>query len=281
MNLKNVRFFLAAGLMTLLSQVVDAAGDKDVSFFVVGKTPAYHQSAHGTLSHEKHYLFAEIFLKDGGNIKYGTLIPPKGSKYKKMVFEDAGHVWKIKRQDFAGLKELDAAFPDGDYQFIFETVNGESYKEKVSLRFPNNHRDFTDPISIYFYQGGRLVDQEAIDHNRDLLIGWSPFSNGSQDPRGIADDLIFAISSDCHGEPFARSALPFVAIPALSYNDNQFRIPADRLQPGSSYRLIVEHAQLVDTIKSRSGVIGLATYPGVTNTVFTTTGPANLNCPKR
>lgn len=279
MDLIRVLCLVIAGMVTVV-QTALAAEDQDVSFFVVGKTPAYQQDVEGKLTHQKHYLFGEIFLKEGGNnVKSGRLIPPKGSKFKSMDFENAGHVWKVKRQDFAGLKELDAAFPDGDYQFVFETGSGKKYHETVSLRFPDNVRNFTQPISIYFYQGGRLVKQNAIDHHRDLVIRWSPFSNGRQDPRGISDDLIFAISSDCNGNSFARSALPFVPIPALSYNDDSFRIPADRLQPGSSYKLIVEHAQLVDTQKNDAGIVGLATFPTVTNTLFTTTGAANKNCP--
>lgn len=246
---------------------------------MIGKTPSYQQDAYGTVSHQKHYLFGEIFLKDGGAVESATLIPPEGSKYKSMQFEHAGHVWKVKRQDFSDLEELDQAFPDGEYQFIFETAAGNKYKESVSLRLPEEKREFTHTISIYFYQGGHLVNRESIDPKQDLIIGWSPFSKGHQDPRGISDDVIFAISSDCNGNSFARSALPFVPIPALSYNDNQFRVPAGRLQSGSYYNLLVEHAEMVDTTKTDSGVVGLATFPTVTNTVFRTSGPINAACP--
>jgi hypothetical protein len=262
-----------------LPQSLIADSDKDVSFFVIGKTPAYLQDLSGKLSYEKHYLFAEIFLKEGGGVKSATLFPPEGGKFKSMDFQHAGHVWKVERQDFAGLDELDNAFPDGDYLIIMETAAGNKYRESVSLRFPGNNREFTQTISIYFYQGGRLVKQEAIDPDQDLLIAWSPFNKGHQDPRGISDDLIFAITSDCHDQPFARTALPFVAIPALSYNDSQFRIPADRLQPGSRYEMVVEHAEMVDTKRADSGIIGLATFPTVTKTSFRTSGPANTDCP--
>jgi hypothetical protein len=266
-------------MAVLLPQLLAADADKDVSFFVIGKTPTYQQNADGKIVHQKHYMFGEIFLRDGGALKSATLIPPEGSKYNSMDFQHAGHVWKVERQDFAGLEELDNAFPDGDYLVIMETAAGNKYKESVSLRFPDNNREFTQTISIYFYQGGRLVKRETIDPKQDLLIAWSPFSKGHQDPRGISDDLIFAISSDCNDQPFARSALPFVAIPALSYNDSQFRIPADRLQPGSRYELVVEHAEMVDTKKADSGIIGLATFPTVTKTSFRTSGPANTDCP--
>ncbi len=279
--MKNKFCFFLCGIAILLPQLLSAAVDEDVSFFVIGKTPAYQQDADGTVSHQKHYLFGEIFLKDGGALKSGTLIPPKGSKFKTMDFEHAGHVWKVKRQDFADLQEMDQAFPDGEYQVIFETAAGNKYKETVSMRFPDNKREFTHTVSIYFYQGGQLVDQENIDPKQDLIIGWSPFSKGHQDPKGISNDVIFAISSDCNGKSFARSALPFVPIPALSYNDNQFRVPADRLQSGSYYNLIIEHAEFVDTTKTDSGIVGLATFPTVTNTVFQTSGPLNADCPVR
>lgn len=279
MSLRHKICIYICSIVCLLPQSLIADSDKDVSFFVIGKTPAYLQDLSGKLSYEKHYLFAEIFLKEGGGVKSATLFPPEGGKFKSMHFQHAGHVWKVERQDFAGLDELDNAFPDGDYLVIMETAGGNKYRESVSLRFPGNNREFTQTISIYFYQGGRLVKQEAIDPDQDLLIAWSPFNKGHQDPRGISDDLIFAITSDCHDQPFARTALPFVAIPALSYNDSQFRIPADRLQPGSRYEMVVEHAEMVDTKRADSGIIGLATFPTVTKTSFRTSGPANTDCP--
>ena len=143
----------------------------------------------------------------------------------------------------------------------------------IAALFPQLLMADADKDVSFFVVGKTPVYQQ------DLLIAWSPFSKGHQDPRGISDDLIFAISSDCHDQPFARTALPFVAIPALSYNDNQFRIPADRLQTGSRYDLLVEHAQMVDTKRTDSGIIGLATYPTVTTTRFRTVGPANSDCP--
>jgi len=279
MSLRHKFYIYICSIVFLLPQSLIADADKDVSFFVIGKTPAYLQNLSGKLSYEKHYLFAEIFLKEGGGVKSATLFPPEGGKFKSMDFQHAGHVWKVERQDFGSLEDLDKAFPDGDYELTIETATGNKYRESVALRFPGNVREFTQTISVYFYQSGHLVGQETIDSGQDLLITWSPFNKGHQDPRGISDDLIFAISSDCNDQPFARTALPFVAIPALSYNDSQFRIPADRLQPGSRYELVVEHAEMVDTKRADSGIIGLATFPTVTKTSFRTSGPANTDCP--
>lgn len=256
-----------------------AEADKDVSFLVVGKTPLYQQAEDGTLTHTRHYLFGEIFLKNGGGVKSGTLFMPDGSSPKALEFSDAGHVWKVKRQDFESEAALDAAYPDGTYRFEFETVSGAKYSETVNLKSAEAVREFTNPVHIYFYQQGKLVPQNALDPNHDVLVRWSPFSRGKQDPKGIADDLIFAISSDCNGNSFARSQLPFDPIPALTYADNSFRIPADRLKAGSWYNIIIEHAELVDTGVGAGGIYKLATYPTVTGTRFTTTGDANPACP--
>ncbi len=59
----------------------------------------------------------------------------------------------------------------------------------------------------------------------------------------------------------------------------QFRIPADRLRTGSIYELLVEHAQMVDTKKADSSIIGLAAFPAVTKPSFRTIGPTNTDCP--
>ncbi len=255
-----------------------AEADKDVSFLVVGKTPLYAQAPDGTLSHVRHYLFGEIFLKSGGGVKSGTLSMPDGSTTMQLEFMDGGHVWKVKRQDFESEAALEAVYKDGDYTFEFETVSGKKYRETVSLRSAEANRQFTNPVHVYFYQQGKLAKQDALDPNHDVIVRWSPFSRGKQDSKGVADDLIFAISSDCNGNSFARSQLPFDPIPALTYADNSFRIPADRLKAGSWYNIIIEHAELVDTGVGEGGIYKLATYPTVTSAKFTTTGVPSSAC---
>ncbi|WP_417624029.1 hypothetical protein [Paremcibacter congregatus] len=273
------KMIITLGLLASLSLSVLAEEDKDVSFVVLGKTPAYSQDSAGKISHKKHYLFGEIFLKSGGSLKAATLTTPEGAKYDVMDFTDAGHVWKIKRQDFRDQAEMDAAFPDGEYVFSIETGTGQTYRENISLMFREGHEGYTKPITIYFYQVGKLVSQDHIDPDKDLVVRWSPFTKGRQDPNGIADDLIFAMSFDCHGKSFARSTLPFVETPALIYSDRAFRIPADRLQAGATYKIIVEHAELVETKLGQGDIKFFATFPSVTDTLFRTTGESTVSCP--
>ena len=262
------------------SQPIKSAKKNDVSFIVLGKTPAYTQDVLGIIHHKKHYAFGEIFLNDKGKLKKATLKTPEGSRLDYMPFSYDGRVWKIERQDFKNQQAMDAAFPDGEYLFDITTANGEQYLQKVNLRFREEAPGYTQPISIYFYQNEKRVDQNEIDPNKNLIVRWSEFSKGRHDPNGIADDLIFAMSFDCFGKSFARSALPFIETPALTYADKQFRIPADRLSPGHPYKIVVEHAELVETQIGQGGLKSLATFPSVTTAMFTTTGAKNLNCLK-
>lgn len=274
-----IAFFTSSIVAQNDSSIDSSEKDTDISFFVIGKSPLYLQNDKGELTYEKHYLFGEIFLKAGGDLKSAKLLLPKGSREEMMEFNGKGLIWKVERQDFKSIEELNSAYPDGDYQFIIETKSGAHYEETVNLNHLDSLNEPSKPVSIYLYQNDRLIKNTEIDPECDLVVRWSPFTNGHQDPNGICDDLIFAMCSDCNGDfSFARSALPFEHTPALTYNDNEFRIPADRLQAGSYYNLLVEHAPLVQTFKTESGVIGLATYPTVTKTVFHTTGPINSNC---
>lgn len=88
-------------------------------------------------------------------------------------------------------------------------------------------------------------------------------------------NVSFMSMSDCSGGPVARSECPVKAAPALSYADREFRVPVERLTAASVYKLHAEHAQLVD-VRNRDDVVGLATFPTVTETVLTT----SCDCPE-
>lgn len=240
----------------------------DVSFFVIGKSTLHQQDAQGKLGAASYYLFGEVFLNDGGQASSAKMTFP-GDPLTD--FTKRGNALRIKRRDFATQAALDQAFPDGIYALEINAPGGRIEPFPVNLKPRRSASPFPAPLRITFKQAGKSVRQDLINPKLDLIITWTPFSTGQADPGGILGDVSFVIMSDCAGAPVARSELPFKATPALSYADREFRVPAERLAPASVYKLHVEHAELVD-VKERNGVVGLATFPTVTNTVLSTSG---------
>lgn len=240
----------------------------DVSFFVVGKSTLHNQDAQGKLGPTSYYLFSEIFLQDGGQASAAKMTFPGG---ELTDFTKRGSALRIRRRDFANQAALDQTFPDGMYSFEITAASGRLAPFPVHLKPRRSASPFPAPLRIVFKQAGRPVPQDQINPKLDLVITWTPFSTGQADPGGVLGDVSFVILSDCAGASVARSELPFKPTPALSYADREFRVPAERLAPASVYKLHVENAELVD-VKNRDGVVGLATYPTVTNTVLSTSG---------
>lgn len=240
----------------------------DVSFFVVGKSTLHQQDAQGKLGATGYYLFSEVFLNDGGQAQSAKMTFPGG---EIMEFAKSGAALRIKRRDFATQAALDQAFPDGTYTFEISARAGRIAPFAVNLKPRRSASPFPTPLRIAFQQAGKPVMQDRINPKLDLVITWTPFATGQADAGGVLGDVSFVIMSDCAGGSVARSELPFKATPALSYADREFRVPAERLAPASVYKLHVENAELVD-VKNRDGVVGLATFPTVTNTVLSTIG---------
>lgn len=247
----------------------------DVSFFVVGKSTVYEQDVQGRLGPAGYYLFAEVFLMPGGTATSAKLDFPGGSLTD---FSVRGGAVRIKRRDFATQAELDAAFPNGTYAIEVQAPGGNIAPIAVELRPKGNASPFPTGAQIQFRQADKRIRQDRVDPKLDLIVSWPPFEAGRADPNGILGDVAFVIMTDCAGNPVARSEVPFKETPSLSYADRSFRVPAERLGAATAYKLLVEHADLVDT-RNRDGVVGLGTYPTVTNTILSTAG-AQAECAK-
>ncbi|MDA5192428.1 hypothetical protein [Govanella unica] len=266
-----LRPFMAVVAMSACLSSAQAA-QKDATFFVVGKSPRYTQDLDGKLTQAGYYLFAEIFLNPGGTVTTGQLKSPAG--LADDFASTGGAASHIKRRDFDSLEALDKAYPDGDYVLDATTPSGEIKALSVHL---GGARQFPEPIKISFFQDDKPVHQAAIQPGKDVIVRWTAFKNGAEDPRGILADISFAMVSDCNGAWIARTALPFDPIPALSYRDMSFRIPAERVKAGARYKVVLEHAKMVDT-KSQDGIYALATFPTVTHTYIETTGGGDRTC---
>lgn len=266
---------LATSLLTANTVAVAgpiSAPHPDVSFVVVGKSTVHQQDAQGELGPTGYYLFAEVFLVPGGTVTSAKLGFPGGTLTD---FSTRGGAVRVKRRDFATQAELDAAFPDGTYTFEVQAPGGDIPPLAVELRAKGASSPYPTGVRIELSQGGKRIRQDQVDPKLDLIVTWPPFETGGADPNGILGDVIFVIMTDCAGNPVARSELPFKEAPSLSYADRSFRVPSERLTAATPYKLLLEHADLVDT-RIRDGVAGLATYPTVTNLVLSTVGARNV-----
>lgn len=272
--------FLVATLLLLGTSL--EAQEAGVSFVVVGKHASYTQEHSGALVLVDHSFFSEIFLRPEGEITEPFLTLPGGRRVpfvdqRKLPPPQWDNVFLVRGdRRYLSSAELNSAYPDGEYRIVFETAGGEV--REAGMIFSG--QGLPAPPKIGLSQGGASVSWTAVDPDEAVLVGWSPFFEGRDDPKEILDDLIFVIVKNCHGEKVVHSGRPFEATSFLTYRARDYRIPAEVLEPGTDYTLQVEHAQLIDN-RLEKGIPALATYAVTTTLSFHTKGtPAGGNgCP--
>ena len=272
-----------AGLLPVSAPIAQQA---DVSFFVAGKVARYQQDARGALSPINYMFFAEVFLTKDGKAWESTLeIPggdgPGGDGTEKAL--EYRHSESPLINDVMYLSgaadsktELDETFPNGEYKFRFKTSSGNitnGVASFIGARFPKQ------PV-ITFVQDGRAVSVLEVDASKDLVVTWTPFSEGHADPNGILDDLIFVAVDSCTIEDMVHSGRPFEGTKFLTFADTDFRISAGTLEPGQTYKMYVEHARLAGTHRV-AGIPAFATFAASTYMDFVTLGKTTASsCPK-
>jgi hypothetical protein len=269
---------LAAGL-ALVTGPAAAQSQQDVSFVVLGKTTNHRQMPDGSHNLLNYHIFAEIFLKENGSVSGAVLRTPHDGG-AEMPFEGEGGVLEVHGGRYATESELDQAFPDGKYTFVYTLSDGRRFEQAVDIASPGGQSRIPPPIKISLFQDGLAADPGAIDPNRDVDVRWSEFQSGNDDPNGIVDDLIFVITGNCQGKRINHSGGPFGDTPYLTHADSSYRVPADVLSPGESYQLSVEQADMETGVYR--DVPQIATWAETTFIEFSTVGerlPERDACP--
>ena len=248
------------------------ARQADITFIVAGKTSNHRQQADGSVSVLNYHFFAEIFLQPGGEVQSSSLLTPL-SGGEPSAFEDSGYALEMHGGRYRTEKELEAAYPDGDYVFHYTSPGTGVVSQVVIMGNPNSAKSGLPATpQIKLSQNGKPVVPGHIDPHMDLQVSWSEFTAGSADPLGIMDDLLFVILADCDGERRAHSGRPFENTPYLTYADKEFTIHAETLRPENVYQLSVEHAVLDTAVEH--GVVAFATFATTTFLELRTTGTA-------
>jgi hypothetical protein len=281
--LRVIGISILGSLLSVAALVAPArAQQADVTFFVVGKAARHYQQPDKSMRLWRYHAFAEVFLTKGGELSNlsVTLPGPDGIKMipqlrptKSKLVND---VYKFDNLHFQSEAALDRMIPNGTFTFNFDTPSGSVRNRTIRL---DGAAVPPAPV-VTLLQEGREVAPDAIDPGRDLRVTWSPWPQGAADPNGILDDLVFVAAHHCLRDYAIHSGRPFEGTPFLTYADREFLIRAADLEPGRTYTLFVEFADLVDT-NVVDGIEGLATYTNQSYVEFRTTGTAAQACPAK
>lgn len=260
------------GVLALLLPLAGFSAQTDITFIVAGKTSNHRQHSNGAVAVLNYHFFAEIFLQANGKVTPSSLQTPLG-KGVAVPFKDSGYALEMHGGRYASEVELEANYPDGDYEFSYTSPSTGSVSQVVHMDNPRHAGSgLPAPPRIMLSQQGKHVAPGNIDPDQDLLVTWSEFRDGGADPLGIMDDLLFVIMGDCDGVRRAHSGRPYENTPYLTYVDQSFIITAEQLLPENVYQLSVEHAVL-DTSKEHE-VVAFATFATTTFLDISTTGKA-------
>ncbi len=252
----------------------------DITFIVVGKTSNHSQLTDGSVQVLNYHFFAEIFLQTEGKVDPAVMVTPL-SLGKPIPFEDSGYALEMHGGRYKSERELERAYPDGDYVFHYTSPSIGSVSQSVTMGSPNSGVSGLPAVPrVFLSQDGAAVQPAQINPELDLTVTWSEFTSGTADPLGIMDDLLFVIMADCDGERRAHSGRPFENTPYLTYADTSFTIDAQTLLPENAYQLSVEHAVLDTGLEH--GVTAFSTFATTTFLEIHTGGTAlaGAACPE-
>lgn len=270
------RLFIVLVMLIYVSPLLSK--QDEMWFFVLVKSSNYSQDQQGRLKLLNFHFFSELFARETEIIESASLsrVSEDAEAY---IYEDRGEAFYYEGGHFNSLDAVDAAHPNGEYDFNIKLRSGKGIEARLSLVGPGGKTDIPAPIRIQFYQGGREVKQNSVDPARELLVKWSAYSNGTADPRAIVDDMIFVVFQDCHGERIFHTGLPFKEKEYMKYDVEQVSVPAGRFASGQTYSLFVEFPHVVDSVIVKD-VPGFSSYATATYTDISTLGEKdNSNCP--
>ena len=271
------RLLAYLSLAVLLCLQAGCERPKDISFFVLVKSSNYAQDSVGQLTLMNYHFFSEIFLLPGGQVTSASLSPATDPS-RVMAYVDQGDTYWVEGGHFESVEELDAAYPNGD--FVFNIAVPKVQLEDVVLRLAgeDGQTDIPNPITIYLEQSGETVSPLHIDATQELVVKWSEYSNGTSDPRGVVDDLLFVVIADCHGERIFHTGLPFEG-DFLTFRATEVVVEAGTLGTGQPYSAFVEFPHVEDS-KIIDGIPGFTSFANSTYLDLHTTGPASdPTCP--
>jgi hypothetical protein len=276
-QLRERKYLLSLAPVILALFQAACSEQADISFFVLVKSSNYSQDSLRQLTLLNYHFFSEIFVLPGGRIDSASL-SPDGAESKPIPYVDRGGNYYVEGGHFDSLEELDAAHPNGKFVFDIAAPTVRLSQVRLSLAGPGNRTDIPAPITVSLSQAGVPISPQAVDPTEVFIIGWSDYSNGAADPRGIVDDMIFVVVADCHGNRLFHTGLPFEG-EYMTFRTIDVLVPAGTLDTGQPYSAFVEFPHVVDS-RTVHGVPGFTSYATATYLDLRTGGSvSDPTCP--
>jgi len=242
--------------------------EQHADYVVLGKSINHRQSSAEELKLLNTVFFAEIFVTRNGVVTNGYLRGP-GEAAEGLRFPEGKIQFLAGKRQFS-IAKLSENYPDTTYYFNFDTPQGNARDLPATFTRDAGENRNPGPILVTLYQDGDLANPQAINPALDLVVKWSDFEKGSEDPRGIAEDMIYVIMGDCQGNETVHSGHAISDAHALTYVASEFVVPADDLHPGQPFQLEVEHSNMDTDVQQSIEVI--VTYAATTFLDIRTTG---------
>ena len=247
-----------------------AAYADDVRFTLLEKGASYAMDKSGELHPVKIEFVSETILGEGGAIVEGTL-RRAGSDEPIFELKASESFFNRYARSYPDFASLDKAHPNTGYVVDIRGRTGNISDLALLFDGPEGRAQLPDPIHIKLLQENKEAGFGQVDPDQDLHLVWSEFTKGATDPKGILDDLIFALVSDCHGNSVSRSGIPFIMPEYLTFRADSHVVPADKLQSGLAYGVTVIHVNGVDT-RQVGDTVAMVSYNATTKMKFRTTG---------
>ncbi len=270
-------FYTAAVASFVLAGADAFSQEQHADYVVLGKSINHRQSSTGELSLLNTVFFAEIFAMKNGIVTNGKLTGP-GAAADGLLFPEGQIQFLAGVRQFS-IEKLTEFYPDATYNFSFDTPDGNVRNLPATFVRDAGEMRNPGPIEVFLYQDGEPADPQAINSELDLTVKWSDFEKGSEDPRGIAEDMIYVIMGNCQAVETVHSGHAISDAHALAYVADEFVVPAKDLGAGQPFQLEVEHSNMVTDVQQDIEVI--VTYAATTFLDLQMTGEDTLNagCP--
>jgi hypothetical protein len=260
--------YIAALATFTLTGSVAFSQEQHADYVVLGKSINHRQASADELILLNTVFFAEIFVARNGVVTNGYLRGP-GEAAEGLRFPEGKIQFLAGKRQFS-IAKLSENYPDTTYYFNFDTPKGNVRDLPATFTRDAGENRNPGPIRVTLYQDGDLVDPQAINPGLDLVVKWSDFEKGAEDPRGIAEDMIYVIMGDCQGNETVHSGHAISDAYALTYVASEFVVPAGDLYPGQPFQLEVEHSNMATDVQQ--GIEVIVTYAATTFLDIRTTG---------
>lgn len=222
---------------------------RHINMFTMVITDNYIQHHDGTMEFVNYHRYGEIFAYPRENLINATLTRIGDGRDPAVQFEI--------RQDyrsyffegwyFANLDHLNREVPGEEYRF--DMVYDDGREMSHTVRIPAG--DTPGPVKMSIFQDGTEIPFTEVDHKKPLTIRWTDFSDESDDPNGIFDDLVTISVNNClEGSDRYRiwvSGEPTLNDPYLTYKSKEAVVPVGVLRPGEWFWLEGEFGDVVET----------------------------------